>query len=103
MCHILTVLPSYKTKSLNYALRVKALLVRPTGFEPAALRVGVLRSIRMSYERIGVIIHSRIKNTTYCSLCIENSPLRCPILPHVMCKVLLFFRPAFAYTVPHNV
>ncbi len=27
-------------------------LVRPTGFEPAAYRVGVCHSIQLSYERI---------------------------------------------------
>ena len=50
-------------KSLAHLLyrryaKTSAFLVRPTGLEPAALRVGVLRSIRMSYERNYLLIIS---------------------------------------------
>ena len=55
-------------KSLAHLLyrryaKTSAFLVRPTGLEPAALRVGVLRSIRMSYERNYLLIISILKKS----------------------------------------
>ena len=61
-------------KSLAHLLyrryaKTSAFLVRPTGLEPAALIVGVLRSIRMSYERNYLLIISHNSEKINCHKC----------------------------------
>ena len=41
----------YRHKKTSKGTNPLEVLVRPTGFEPAAYRVGVCHSIQLSYER----------------------------------------------------